>query len=175
MEEPKRRISVVRLLTPHWKPLSLGLLTAILGSVMDLLQPWPLKIVIDNVIGSNPGQVPSGAVVEAAMLDMATVANNGYGDGGQFFAMLAPWQDTDTWNTLVNGIQTDGVEAATNATVSAGSPTLNPNVCGGYMSFEVTPDAIFARPCRPRSAKRRLRRRRYASLHSYSIAFSSCL
>jgi len=103
--------------------------------------PDEVLVRFDNVIGSNPGQVPSGAVVEAAMLDMATVANNGYGDGGQFFAMLAPWQDTDTWNTLVNGIQTDGVEAATNATVSAGSPTLNPNVCGGYMSFEVTPDA----------------------------------
>jgi subfamily B ATP-binding cassette protein MsbA len=52
MENP-RRISVVRLLTPHWKTLSVGLLAAVACSAMDLLQPWPLKIVIDNVVNSK--------------------------------------------------------------------------------------------------------------------------
>jgi hypothetical protein len=103
--------------------------------------PDEVLVRFDNVIGSNAGQVPAGATVEAAVLDMATVANNGYGDGGQFYAMYAPWQDTNTWNDLGNGIQTDGIEAALSPTASAGSPSLNPNACGGYMSFEVTPDA----------------------------------
>src|SRR5215831_8128186 len=49
MENP-RRISVARLLTPHWKTLAIGLLASIACSVMDLLQPWPLKIVIDYVL-----------------------------------------------------------------------------------------------------------------------------
>jgi hypothetical protein len=102
--------------------------------------PDQVLIRFADVIGTNPGQVPPGAVIEAAVLDLATVIGNGYGDGGLFYAMLSPWQDTDTWNTLVNGIQTDGIEAATTPTTTAGSPTLNPNVCGGYMSFEVTPD-----------------------------------
>ena len=102
--------------------------------------PDQVLIRFDNIVGTDPGQVPPGSRIDAAMLDIATVANSGYGDGGQFFAMLRPWQDTDTWNTLVDGIQTDGVEAATTATVSAGSATLNPNVCGGFMSFDVTPD-----------------------------------
>jgi len=102
--------------------------------------PDQVLIRFDDITGTNPGQVPSGALIEAATLDLATVSGNGYGDGGQFFAMLSPWQDIDTWNTLVNGIQTDGVEAATTPTAVAGSPALDPNVCGGYMSFEVTPD-----------------------------------
>src|SRR5437764_10546354 len=52
MEKP-RRISVARLLVPHWKTLSVGFLASIVCSAMDLLQPWPLKLVIDNVIGSK--------------------------------------------------------------------------------------------------------------------------
>jgi hypothetical protein len=93
----------------------------------------------DNLIGTNPGQIPPGARVDAAMLDLATVIGNGYGDGGQIFAMLMPWQDTNTWNAL-GGVQADGVKAALTSTASAGSPALNPNVCGGYLSFDVTPD-----------------------------------
>jgi len=103
--------------------------------------PDEVLIRFDNILGTNPGQIPPGAKVEAAALDLATVANNGYGDGGQFFPMLTPWHDTDTWNTLVNGVQADGTEAASNPTASAGSSTLNPNACGGYEAFEVTPDA----------------------------------
>jgi hypothetical protein len=102
--------------------------------------PDEVLIRFDEITGTNPGQVPPGALVEAATLDLATVSGNGYGDGGQFFAMLTPWQDTDTWNTLGGGIQTNGVQAASSPTVVAGSPALDPNVCGGYMSFEVTPD-----------------------------------
>ena len=102
--------------------------------------PDEVLIQFGNILGTNPGQVPPGARIEAAELDMATVANNGYGDGGQFFAMLAPWQDTATWNSLVNGIQTDGVEAAATPTTSTGSAALNPNACGGYETFDVTPD-----------------------------------
>jgi hypothetical protein len=93
----------------------------------------------DNIIGTNADQIPPGAHIDAAMLDLATVINNGYGDGGQFFAMLEPWQDTNTWNQL-GGIQADGVKAASTPTATAGSPALDPNVCGGYMSFDVTSD-----------------------------------
>ncbi|MBI2149684.1 MAG: ABC transporter ATP-binding protein [Acidobacteria bacterium] len=50
----KRRISLVRLMLPHWKALSLGVLAALGSGLTDLLSPWPLKIVIDNVLGSKP-------------------------------------------------------------------------------------------------------------------------
>ncbi len=49
----EKRISIVRLLTPYWKTLTLGLFAALGSAIMDVLQPWPLKIVIDNVLGSK--------------------------------------------------------------------------------------------------------------------------
>src|SRR5258708_2008056 len=45
-----KKIRISGLLRPHWKAL-LGGLIAVLGvSVANLLDPWPLKIVIDNVL-----------------------------------------------------------------------------------------------------------------------------
>ncbi len=41
------------LLKPHSRALSLGLIAVIGESVADLLQPWPLKIVLDNVLKSH--------------------------------------------------------------------------------------------------------------------------
>jgi ATP-binding cassette subfamily B protein len=38
------------LLRPHWKALSLGLVAVIGEGAANLLEPWPLKIVFDNVL-----------------------------------------------------------------------------------------------------------------------------
>jgi len=43
-------LTIKRLLRPHLKSLSLGVLVVAGGSVADLLQPWPLKIIIDTVL-----------------------------------------------------------------------------------------------------------------------------
>jgi subfamily B ATP-binding cassette protein MsbA len=43
-------LTIQRLLRPHVKSLSLGVLVVAGGSVADLLQPWPLKIIIDTVL-----------------------------------------------------------------------------------------------------------------------------
>lgn len=97
----------------------------------------------DNLIGTDTNQIPANAHIEVAMLDLASVNSAAaMGDGGQFFAMLQPWQDTNTtWNSWgSSGIQNDGEQAAATATVTAGSPSLNPNVQAGFHSFEVTPD-----------------------------------
>jgi len=42
------------LLKPHWPQLSLAFVAVIGESVTDLLEPWPLKVVFDNVLGSKP-------------------------------------------------------------------------------------------------------------------------
>ena len=47
----KTRISY--LLKPHWVPLTLAFVAVIGESVTDLLEPWPLKVVFDNVLGSK--------------------------------------------------------------------------------------------------------------------------
>ena len=49
---------VARLLRPHWKPLALALLAVVGETLADVLEPWPIKIVIDNVLGSK--RLPSG-------------------------------------------------------------------------------------------------------------------
>ena len=50
---PRRTLSIAALLRPHRRQLSLGLLAIMGESVADLLQPWPLKIVLDNVLGQK--------------------------------------------------------------------------------------------------------------------------
>src|SRR6476659_5447582 len=42
------------LLKPHWPQLTLAFVAVIGESVTDLLEPWPLKVVFDNVLGSKP-------------------------------------------------------------------------------------------------------------------------
>jgi subfamily B ATP-binding cassette protein MsbA len=47
---PKRKLSIRNLLSPHWKALVAGLFAVTGEGIADLLQPWPLKIVFDNVL-----------------------------------------------------------------------------------------------------------------------------
>jgi len=46
-------IDVWGVLRPHWKALMLAMLAVVGVSAADLLQPWPLKIVLDNVIAGR--------------------------------------------------------------------------------------------------------------------------
>jgi len=41
------------LLRPHWPQLALAFVAVLGESITDLLEPWPLKIVFDNVLGSK--------------------------------------------------------------------------------------------------------------------------
>jgi len=45
------RISTI--LRPHWKALTLALVAVAGETIADVLQPWPIKIVIDNVVQSK--------------------------------------------------------------------------------------------------------------------------
>jgi len=42
------------LLRPYWKLVALALAAMLAESAADLLEPWPLKVVLDSVIGSKP-------------------------------------------------------------------------------------------------------------------------
>jgi hypothetical protein len=94
----------------------------------------------DDIFGGLPNQIPPGARIEAAVLDLASLGNDAVGDGAQFFAILQPWPEVNTWNGWDNGVQTNGVEAATTPTATVGNPTLNPDAQAGFSSFFVTPD-----------------------------------
>src|SRR3954462_15848205 len=42
------------LLKPHSKALTIGMLAVIGEGIANLLEPWPLKLVLDNVLKSRP-------------------------------------------------------------------------------------------------------------------------
>ena len=47
-------ISLVHLLRPHWKLLAVAFAAMLVQSVADLLEPWPLKVIFDYVLGGKP-------------------------------------------------------------------------------------------------------------------------
>jgi subfamily B ATP-binding cassette protein MsbA len=53
-DSPPKPLKITDLLRPHKKTLVLATLAALVQSATDLLEPWPLKIVIDNVLRSRP-------------------------------------------------------------------------------------------------------------------------
>jgi subfamily B ATP-binding cassette protein MsbA len=46
-----------QLLSPHWKVLALAFLALLAQTATGLLEPWPLKVVFDSVLGADPAPV----------------------------------------------------------------------------------------------------------------------
>ena len=53
-----QKLRMTELLRPHWKSLTLALLAVIGEALTGILEPWPIKIVVDNIKSSN--KLPSG-------------------------------------------------------------------------------------------------------------------
>src|SRR6266850_5651761 len=49
----KKKIQITYLLRPHWKSLTIAFVAVLGETVTGLLEPWPLKIVFDNILGSK--------------------------------------------------------------------------------------------------------------------------
>jgi hypothetical protein len=47
------KIRITTLLRPYWHWLAVAFVALLAEGAMDVLEPWPLKIVFDNVIGSK--------------------------------------------------------------------------------------------------------------------------
>ncbi len=47
-------LKIIALLRPHWKALTVALVAVIGETSADLLEPWPLKIVVDQLLRSKP-------------------------------------------------------------------------------------------------------------------------
>jgi ATP-binding cassette subfamily B protein len=48
-----RRLRIVDLVRPHWKSLSIALVAVMGETLTDILDPWPIKIVVDNILQSK--------------------------------------------------------------------------------------------------------------------------
>ena len=53
-QPPPKKLKITYLLRPHWKALSIALLAVIGQGIADILEPWPVKILLDYVLGSKP-------------------------------------------------------------------------------------------------------------------------
>ena len=54
MVKNPRALRIVDLLRPHWKAMTLALASVGGGAAADLLNPWPIKMVLDYVLESKP-------------------------------------------------------------------------------------------------------------------------
>ncbi len=50
----KRKLNLSQLLRPHSKQIVFAIMAVVGEGVADLLQPWPLKLILDNVLRSRP-------------------------------------------------------------------------------------------------------------------------
>lgn len=89
----------------------------------------------DAIFGPAPDQVPIGANVVSAKLLLLTGAVSGDSSVSPMRAnrMLAGWDESSTWNSMVAGVSLDDVEAAT-----APEFAVVPNVLSAWAIFDVT-------------------------------------
>ncbi|MEO8683834.1 MAG: Ig-like domain-containing protein, partial [Devosia sp.] len=79
----------------------------------------------DNLFGG----LPPGAQIVSATLTLQTT---NAGNGASLHRMLSSWSGSSTWNSTVNGVQADGVEAVATADVVTGATSV------GVSQFNVT-------------------------------------
>ena len=53
-----RFLDIAGLLRPQWKALLVAVLAVLVETAADVLEPWPIKVVVDNVLQSK--KLPSG-------------------------------------------------------------------------------------------------------------------
>ncbi|MGZ0656648.1 DNRLRE domain-containing protein [Coraliomargarita sp. W4R72] len=69
-----------------------------------------------DIIGASAGQIPSTATVKSATLRLwVGDGNNPSNDTISLHRMLADWSATSTWNSMVDGISADDIEALATA------------------------------------------------------------
>jgi ATP-binding cassette, subfamily B, bacterial len=71
-----RKLRIIDLVRPHWKALTIAL-AAVLGETLtDILEPWPIKIVVDNILQAKKLPAPLGGIVTGLFGQNATAIVN---------------------------------------------------------------------------------------------------
>lgn len=77
--------------------------------IVDLSPLTQTLMRFDDIFGFGTGQIPPGATIQSATLTINVT--NETQVGARLHRMLQTWSSTDTWNSLVGGVQADNVEA----------------------------------------------------------------
>jgi ATP-binding cassette, subfamily B, bacterial len=120
LSSPSQKLSIIRLIKPHWKELTLAFVAVLGETFSDVLEPWPIKIVIDNILQSKklPGWL-DGFVLgtfgqnKLAILNFAVAAVAGIAVIGAVSSYVekylttsvSQWVTHDLRRTLYNHIQ----------------------------------------------------------------------
>lgn len=62
-----KRLTITALLRPHWAALTIGFIAIVGESAANLLQPWPLKIVLDEVLRSRQSHAWAMRLIHSAV------------------------------------------------------------------------------------------------------------
>jgi ATP-binding cassette subfamily B protein len=114
------KLSITRLVRPHWKALTFALLAVLGETLTDVLEPWPIKIVVDNLLQSKRlpgwlGGMVSGlfgenkfAILNFAVAGVAAIAVVGAVSSyveKYLTTSISQWVTHDLRRTLYNHIQ----------------------------------------------------------------------
>jgi len=75
MREKPPVLTVVGLLRPHWKPMTLAMVGVAGAAATEILEPWPLKYVIDNLLKGDALSVINMAVMAVAAIAVGAAAS----------------------------------------------------------------------------------------------------
>src|SRR6186997_2548968 len=115
-----RRLRIIDLLRPHWKALTVALVAVLGETLTDILEPWPIKIVVDNILqskklpsvlggivtglfGSNAGAVLYFAVAAVALIAIVGAVSS-YVEK-YLTTSVSQWVGHDLRRTLYHHIQ----------------------------------------------------------------------
>ena len=97
-------------------------------------QPSQGLVRFEQIFGAGPLLIPPGATITSASLTLRTGidASDSSTDATSLHRMLKGWEEVSTWDSMDDGVATDGVEAA-----AAADDAVTPDVLGGAVSFDV--------------------------------------
>jgi ATP-binding cassette subfamily B protein len=115
-----RKLRIIDLIRPHWKALTIALVAMLGEALTDVLEPWPIKIVVDNIQRANklPAWLGDGissifgqdhfAILNFAVAAVVTIAI--VGAVSSYFekyltTSVSQWVGHDLRRTLYNHIQ----------------------------------------------------------------------
>lgn len=58
-----RKLRIIDLVRPHWKALTIALVAVLGETLTDILDPWPIKIVVDNILQQKKLPAVLGGIV----------------------------------------------------------------------------------------------------------------
>jgi subfamily B ATP-binding cassette protein MsbA len=71
-----RTLKIIDLVRPHWKPLTVAMVAVLGETLTDILEPWPIKIVVDNILQSKKLPAVLGGIVTGLFGQNATAVVN---------------------------------------------------------------------------------------------------